>query len=104
MSVLRVNKITNRTDDGPVELTRGLTIAVENPITDVNGNNAIQVSAAGVVTSITSFIGNGAGITGLSGPSKGNSNRNYLLSKLRSCQYNLLKFKLMVFRTWMMVL
>ena len=46
MSVLRVNKITNRTDDGPVELTKGLTIAVENPITDVNGNNAIQVSAA----------------------------------------------------------
>ena len=72
MSVLRVNKITNRTDDGPVELSKGLTIAVENPITDVNGNNAIQVSAAGVVTA-TSFIGNGAGITGLSGPSKGNS-------------------------------
>lgn len=72
MSVLRVNKITNRTDDGPVELTKGLTIAVENPITDVNGNNAIQVSAAGVVTA-TSFIGNGAGITGLTGPSKGNA-------------------------------
>ena len=72
MSVLRVNKITNRTDDGPVELSKGLTIAVEQPILDADGNNAIQVSAAGVVTA-TSFIGNGAGITGLSGPSKGNS-------------------------------
>ena len=72
MSVLRVNKITNRQDDGAIEFTKGLTIAVENPITDADGNNAIQVSAAGVVTA-TSFIGNGAGITGLTGPSKGNS-------------------------------
>ena len=73
MSVLRVNKITNRQDDGAIEFTKGLTIAVENPITDVDGNNAIQVSTATGVVTATSFRGNGAGITGLTGPSKGNS-------------------------------
>tara|TARA_R100000027_G_scaffold11333_1_gene8071 strand:- start:1742 stop:1987 length:246 start_codon:yes stop_codon:yes gene_type:complete len=73
MSVLRVNKITNRQDDGAIEFTKGLTIAVENPITDVDGNNVIQVSTATGVVTATKFEGVGAGITGLSGPTRGNA-------------------------------
>ena len=71
MSSLRVIKITNRQDDGPVELTKGATLASNYSIIDeVTQQSAIQISSTGVVTA-TSFSGNGSGITGLTGTPRG---------------------------------
>ena len=71
MSTLRVAKITNRTETGPIEFTKGVVLPANQAILDENGNNAIKISSVGVVTA-NSFSGDGSGIslTG-SGVSKG---------------------------------
>lgn len=57
MSSLRVNKIVNLTDDGPVEFTKGVTVPAGKTI-----NGDIVISSVGVVTA-NSFSGPGTGIT-----------------------------------------
>ena len=57
MSSLRVNKIVNVSDDGPVEFTKGLTVPTGKTI-----NGEIVISSVGVVTA-NSFSGPGTGIT-----------------------------------------
>jgi len=57
MSSLRVNKIVNLTDDGPVEFTKGVTLPAGKAI-----NGDIIISSVGVVTA-NSFSGPGTGIT-----------------------------------------
>ena len=70
MSTLRVQTITNRTDDGPIEFTKGANLPANQSIVDENGNNPIVINAIGVVTA-TSFQGSGSEITGLTGAPKG---------------------------------
>ena len=60
MSTLRVNKISNLNDNGPVEFTKGVEVPVGQSI---SGN----INIAGVVTA-TSFVGSGIGITSLGVP------------------------------------
>ena len=60
MSTLRVNKVVNYNDDGPVEFTKGVEVPVGQSI---SGN----INIAGVVTA-TSFVGSGIGITSLGVP------------------------------------
>ena len=55
MSSLRVNKITNLNDNGPVEFSKGFEVPSGQTI---DGN----INISGVVTA-TSFIGLGIGIT-----------------------------------------
>lgn len=55
MSSVRVNSITNRSDDGPVELTYGADVP-----SIVSGN----ISLSGIVTA-TTFSGNGSQLTGI---------------------------------------
>lgn len=57
MSTLRVNKISNYNDNGPVEFSNG----VEVPSGQIIDGNVI-INATGIVTA-TSFKGVGAGIT-----------------------------------------
>tara|TARA_B100000035_G_scaffold46191_1_gene34932 strand:+ start:1298 stop:1531 length:234 start_codon:yes stop_codon:yes gene_type:complete len=57
MSSLRVNKIVNVADDGPVEFTKGLTVPTGKII-----DGDIVISTVGVVTA-NSFSGPGTGIT-----------------------------------------
>lgn len=76
MSKVNVNIITNKNEDGPVELTQGATIPVgkELKVTSGNGNitgimtvanyDVTNVNVSGVVTA-TSFIGSGANLTNL---------------------------------------
>lgn len=71
MSTLRVTKITNLNDNGPVEFTKGVTLPANQRIVDPNGNSAIQISTATGVVTATSFRGSGSGITNLSGTSYG---------------------------------
>jgi hypothetical protein len=60
MSTLRVNKISNFNDDGPVEFTKGVEVPAGQSL---NGN----INITGVVTA-TSFVGSGIGITTLGVP------------------------------------
>jgi hypothetical protein len=55
MSTLRVNKITNLNDNGPIEFSKGVEVPSGQTI---DGN----INISGVVTA-TSFIGAGIGIT-----------------------------------------
>lgn len=71
MSTLRVVKITNLNDDGAVEFTKGATLPTGQSIVDADGSNAIQVSTASGVVTATQFVGDGSGITGLSGTQTG---------------------------------
>ena len=57
MSTLRVNKISNLNDNGPVEFTKGVEVPIGQSISG-SGN----INIAGVVTA-TSFSGNGSEIT-----------------------------------------
>ena len=57
MSTLRVNKIVNLADDGPVEFSKGVTVPSGQQI-----DGDIVISTVGVVTA-TSFSGPGTGIT-----------------------------------------
>ena len=66
MSTLRVNKLVNLNDDGPVEFTSGATLPSGKTILDSSGNNKIVINSSGVVTA-TSFIGNGSGVTSIPG-------------------------------------
>ena len=83
MSNLRVNKITNYTDDGPVEFSTGLTIPADKtldaPIINVNTAGIITsnslvvsqgVSLSGVATA-SSYVGVGIGLTGVPGTPNG---------------------------------
>ena len=57
MSSLRVNKITNLNDDGPVEFSKGVQVPADQKI-----DGEIVINAVGVVTA-TAFYGVGTGIT-----------------------------------------
>ncbi|MAG49481.1 hypothetical protein CMO86_07455 [Candidatus Woesearchaeota archaeon] len=57
MSVLRVNQITNKDDDGAVEFSEGLTFASNTSISGAGG-----INLTGIVTA-TSFVGNGLNLT-----------------------------------------
>jgi hypothetical protein len=64
MSHLKVDKIVNFNDNGPVEFTNGLTFAAGATFDgSVNAN-------VGFCTA-TTFVGSGIGITGIDGISKG---------------------------------
>jgi|9_EtaG_2_1085328.scaffolds.fasta_scaffold01149_5 hypothetical protein len=64
MSHLKVDKIVNFNDDGPVEFSNGLTIAAGGVL-----DGAVNASV-GFCTA-TKFVGSGIGLTGISGISKG---------------------------------
>lgn len=59
MSKIKVDSISNKTDDGAPELTYGAIIPSGQQFT-VNGN----VNVSGIITA-SSFSGNGSGLTGL---------------------------------------
>ncbi len=58
MSTLRVNKITNLNDDGPVEFTKGVILPANQSITP----EGLVINTAGIMTA-TTFSGVGYGIT-----------------------------------------
>lgn len=79
MSVLRVNEIVNRTEDGPVEFTKGLEVPANQSISGdivINATSGIVTASTfslteglnvtGIVTANT-FFGNGSQITGIVG-------------------------------------
>ena len=82
MSNLRVNKITNYNDDGPVEFSTGLTVPSGKTIDGI-----ININTAGIVTSnslvvsqgvslsgvatASSYVGVGIGLTGVPGTPNG---------------------------------
>ena len=51
MSVLKVNKISNANDDGPVEFTQGLTVSSTGSTGD------IEINSTGIVTSTSLDVG-----------------------------------------------
>lgn len=57
MSTLRVNQITNATNDGPVEFSKGVSLPAGKNI-----DGQLVINTVGVVTA-ASFNGVGAGIT-----------------------------------------
>lgn len=78
MSTLRVTFISNRTDDGPVEFSSGLSLPSGY---DINGDIILN-TATGIVTSVdldvtnvnvvgvltaTTLVGNGSGMTSVPG-------------------------------------
>jgi len=79
VSVLQVNEIVNRTDDGPVEFTKGVELPANTSITGdivINTTSGIVTAStfsvtaglniSGVATA-SSFVGDGSQITGISG-------------------------------------
>jgi hypothetical protein len=81
MSSLRVNKIVNLNDNGPVEFSKGATLPAGQVI-----NGQIVINSSGIVTSpslavsnmnltgvvtATTFVGSGIGLTGLPGTPNG---------------------------------
>lgn len=82
MSNLRVNKITNYADDGPVEFSSGLTVPSGKPL-----DGTININTTGIITSTnlvvtqglnlsgvataTSYVGSGIGLTGVPGTPNG---------------------------------
>jgi hypothetical protein len=82
MSTLRVNKIVNLNDDGPVEFTKGVEVPSGQTI-----NGDVQINTTGIVTSTslivsgdmnlsgvvtaTSFSGSGSLLTGVPGTPNG---------------------------------
>jgi hypothetical protein len=82
MSNLRVNKITNYTDDGPVEFSTGLTVPSGKTLDAViNVNTAGIITSNGLVVSqgvslsgvatASSYVGVGIGLTGVPGTPNG---------------------------------
>ena len=65
MSTLRVNKIVNLNDNGPVEFSKGVVLPANQ---NIEGN--VVFNCSGVVTA-TTFSGSGAGITSLPGVPNG---------------------------------
>ena len=80
MSNLRVNKITNYADDGPVEFSSGLTVPASKELTGTLTINSVGIvtstslnvtqglNLSGVITA-TTFTGSGIGLTGVPGTS-----------------------------------
>jgi hypothetical protein len=77
MSTLRVNKIVNLNDNGPVEFSQGATIPSGKTLTgDLSVNtsgtvsattlSATTITASGTVTA-NAFSGNGSGLTSVPG-------------------------------------
>jgi hypothetical protein len=82
MSNLRVNKIVNYNDDGPVEFSTGLTVPSGKELT-----GTVNINTTGIVTSTSlevtqgvnlsgvatasSYVGSGVGLTGVPGTSNG---------------------------------
>ena len=81
MSSLRVNKIVNLNDDGPVEFSQGAELPAGQVI-----NGQVIINSSGIVTSTslsvgnmnligvvtaTTFIGSGIGLTGVPGTPNG---------------------------------
>jgi hypothetical protein len=76
MPKIKVNIITNKNEDGAVELTQGATIPADQELTVIGSGanitgimtasnfNASNANVTGVVTA-TSFIGSGANLTNL---------------------------------------
>lgn len=75
MSKIRVNFLSNRNENGPVELTRGATIPAGQQLSITGGvnvtgvltatnYNVTNINVSGVVTA-TSFVGNGSQLTNL---------------------------------------
>jgi hypothetical protein len=81
MSKIKVNKITNRNEDGPVELTKGASIPSDKTL-NITGNvnvtgiltaasyNTTNINVTGVITA-TNFVGNGSQLTSLPSVSNG---------------------------------
>jgi hypothetical protein len=74
MSTLRVNKISNLNDNGPVEFTKGVEVPVGATI-NVGGG----INVTGIVTA-TSFVGSGIGITTLGVPGEVNISKSIALT------------------------
>ena len=64
MSHLKVDKIVNFNDNGPVEFSNGLTFAA-------GCNSDGSVNAKMGFCTATTFVGSGIGLTGINGISKG---------------------------------
>lgn len=81
MSKIKVNFLSNKTESGPVEFTRGATIPSGQQLT-VNGGlnisgvltatnySVTNINVTGIVTA-TSFVGNGSQLTNLPSVSSG---------------------------------
>ena len=72
MSTLRVNKVVNYNDDGPVEFTKGVILPAGQSL---NGD----INITGVVTA-TSFVGSGIGITTLGVPGESSTSKAIALT------------------------
>jgi len=81
MSKIKVNRITNKNEDGGVELTRGATIPSGKQLNVTGGvnvtgiltatdYNVTNINISGIVTA-TSFSGNGSQLTSLPSVSNG---------------------------------
>lgn len=60
MSTLRVNKLVNLNDDGPVEFTTGLTVPSGQPV-----NGSLVINTSGIVTSTNLVISNDITVSGV---------------------------------------
>jgi hypothetical protein len=81
MSKIKVNKITNKSEDGPVELTKGATIPSGKTL-NITGNvnvtgiltaasyNTQNINVTGIITA-TNFVGDGSQLTNLPSVSTG---------------------------------
>jgi len=81
MSKIKVNFLSNRNENGPVELTRGATIPAGKQLNVTGGvnvtgiltatdYNVTNINISGIVTA-TSFSGNGSQLTSLPSVSNG---------------------------------
>jgi hypothetical protein len=61
MSNLRVNKITNVNDDGKVEFAKGVTLPLNQTITE----SAIVINSSGIVTSTSLSVNNDVTVSGI---------------------------------------
>jgi hypothetical protein len=62
MSSLRVNKITNVNDNGPIEFSKGVILPEGKTLDDENSVSTIVVNTTGIMTA-GKFNGIGIGIT-----------------------------------------
>lgn len=62
MSTLRVNKITNVNDDGPIEFTKGAILSQNQQITP----ESIKINSVGVMTASV-FYGRGENVVNIGG-------------------------------------
>lgn len=76
MSKIKVDIVSNRSDDGPPSLPNGATIPAGKPLIAQGSVNIVGVATVGIVSSVdiscetinaSTFVGDGSGLTNLPG-------------------------------------